>query len=522
MKGGDFRKVLKGGALFTGGTLAATALQFVAGIIVIRIVERNEYGLISLGTTGVTILTILSLLGFKTAVPRFLAKYRAQGSHAVADKVAGTALLSAAALSTIFAVAIYWQASLVAQLFNKPGLAMVLEVLAAMLPAMVMIETLSTVFQGIEDARAKVLFQDLALNFFRLAFLAPVAIAGLGFDSILWVYVASAWTTLILYAIYALRVMRGTFRPRLSWSVARDLIWFSFPLLGVSIMANVMTWVAVLSLGYMQTASELGRFSAPMRLATVIPIPLVGMNFLFLPVVTKIVEQGSRQQVMELYRSTTKWSFLVTLPLLAYFIIDAQFVVTLLLGDAYQDSENILRVLAVGFAVNAFTGPNSATLVAYGDTRTPFMVAMMAAVIAVLLCLVLIPNYGALGAAFGTSVARASSNLLLSAVLFIRFRIHPFTDAYLKPLVFVSLSAAVLWLFVRHVPAENIVLHVLPLLCIGLLTVFSPLLTRTLTRSDLDMLQTIELRVLGTSRLVNKLENRLLVEHQAGGIDGKP
>jgi O-antigen/teichoic acid export membrane protein len=504
-KGGNFRKVAKGGALFTGGSLGATALQFLIGIIVIRLVERSEYGLIALGTTTVAILAVLSMLGFKTAVPRFLAKSRAQGDRAIADQVAGTALMCAVGLSCLFAFLLHGQASLVALAFHKPVMEHVFKVLALMLPAVVLIETFSAIFQGIENARAKVLFQDLTLNLLRLTLLAPVALAGFGFQEVLWVYVSSAWMTLAIYLIYAVRTARGVLQPRLSWAVAKDLLWFSFPLLGVGIMANVMTWTATLTLGYLQPAAELGRFSAPLRLASIIPVPLAGMNFLFLPVVTKLVARGALPEVQELYCSTTKWAFLVTLPLLMYFIIDAEFVVTFLFGAQYLDAANVLRILVVGFAVNAFTGPNGSALVAFGDTHTQFVLAMVAAAAAVLLCLLLVPHYGALGAALGTAIAKSISNILMSVVLYRKFRIHALTSAYLKPVLLVVVSVAVAGMLLHYVHFDNPLVHLLLFLGIIALTLGAPLLTRTLTHADLELIGSIERRISGKNRITEKL-----------------
>jgi O-antigen/teichoic acid export membrane protein len=504
-QGRSLRKVAKGGALFTGGSLGATALHFVTGITIIRLVERSEYGLIALGTTTVAILSVLSMLGFKTAVPRFLAQHRATGDTKVADEVAGTALACAVGLSGLFALLLHAQAPLVALAFHESVMGAVFEVLALMLPAMVLIETFSAIFQGLENARAKVMFQDMALNVLRLALLVPVALAGLGFQEVLWVYVASAWITLVMYLIYAVRALRGVVRPRLSWAVAKELLWFSFPLLGVSIMANVVAWTATLTLGYLQPAEELGRFSAPMRLAAIISVPLAGMNFLFLPVVSKLVARGAVQEVQELYRSTTKWAFLATLPLLMYLVADAEFVVTFLFGPAYHDAANVLRILVLGFAINAFTGPNGATLVAFGDTRSQFVLAMLAAVAAVLLCLLLVPGYGALGAALGMAIAKSIAHGLASVVLFRKFSIHPITSAYLKPVLLVTAVSLATGVLLNQLGPVHPLLHLLVLLGIAALTLWAPMLTRTLSHSDLDLIGSIERRIRGKTGLTEKL-----------------
>ncbi|TCK18165.1 O-antigen/teichoic acid export membrane protein [Thiogranum longum] len=512
---GNFRKIAKGGAVFTGGSIGATAIQFVTGLIVIRLLERSDYGLISLGTTAVTILTVISMLGFRTAVPRFLARHRAQGNKVIAGEVAGTALMCAVVLSSLFALMLYGQATLVAHMFDKPAVAPVFRMLALMLPAMVLIETFSAIFQGMENVRAKVIFQDLTMNLMRLILLLPVAIAGLGFQGVLWAYVSTAWITLAIYLVYAIRNVRGVLHPQVSWAVTKDLLWFSFPLLGVSIMTNVVTWAATLTLGYLQPAEELGRFSAPLRLAAILPVPLAGMTFLFLPVVSKLVARDARQEILELYRSTTKWAFIVTMPLLMYFVVDAEFMVTLLFGAAYHDSANVLRILMIGFAINAFTGPNASAIVAFGDTGTPFVLAMLAAGSAVLLCLLLVPQYGALGAALGTAIAKSVSHVLMSVMLYRKFRIHALTAAFLKPVLFVAVVTALAGGLLHNVHVESPLLHLLLFLGVTALTLSAPLVTRTLVKADLDLIGSIERRIWGKPRITRKLR-RWVVDQPAG------
>jgi O-antigen/teichoic acid export membrane protein len=503
--GGSFRKVVKGSALFTGGVLGARVLQFATAIIVIRLLEVSEYGLLTLGTTTVAMLTVVSMLGLKTAVPRFMAKYRGQRDRRVADQVAGTALACAGVLSGLFALLLYSQAPLVARMFDKPVMASVFEVMALMLPGAVLTETFAAIFRGMENARAKVVFKDLVPNLSRLALLVPVALAGLGFQEVLWVYVCAAWVTVAISVIHMARTVRGVLHPRLSWVLVKELVWFSLPLLGLSIMENVIRWAATLSLGYLQPAAELGRFTAPLRLAAFLQMPLFGMDFLFLPVISKLAAQGMVLEVKQLFRITTKWSFLATLPLLMYFVVDAEFVVTFVFGAAYHESANVLRILAVGFAVNAFTGPNASVLVAFGDTRTQFVLSMLSAAAAVMLCLLLVPRYGALGAAVGTGTATSITNVLIGFVLFRKFRIHPLTSEYVKPVLLVVAGALAAGMFLQELHTANPLVHLSLLLGIVALTLSSPLLTGTLSYADLDLIGSVERRIRGTSGVTERL-----------------
>jgi O-antigen/teichoic acid export membrane protein len=505
----SFRKVAKGGALFTAGSFSATLLHFLTGIVVIRILDRSDYGLISLAMTGVVMLSMLSTLGLKTAIPRFLAKYRARGDTALVSEVSATGFAAAFSLSMACAALLYGQAEMAARAFHKPELSAVFEVLALMLPPIALMDILTAIFQGIENARAKVLFQDIGLNLLRLALLVLLVLVGYGFWEVLWIYVISAWLIMALYLGYAMRALHGTLRLQLSYAVAKDLVWFSLPLLGINIMNNVMTWTPMLMLGYLKPAAEVGLFSAPLRLASIIPVALAGMTFLYLPVAAKLTAQGGIEDVQELYRSTTKWAFLLTLPVLLYFMIDAEFVVTLLFGAPYADAAGVLRVMVLGLAIHTFVGPNGITLISLGNTRTPFVASLIVAIAAVVLCLLFVPRHGALGAALGTAVARSLSNVYLSVALYRKFAIHPLVSSYLKPVLLATVGAIGGAILLNSAGGNNIVSHLILFLAITGLTLISPLFTRTLSHADMDLLGSVEQRIAGDTRITERVRQWL-------------
>jgi O-antigen/teichoic acid export membrane protein len=134
---------------------------------------------------------------------------------------------------------------------------------------------------------------------------------------------------------------------------------------------------------------------------------------------------------------------------------------------------------------------------------------VLAASAAVVLCLLLVPHYGALGAALGTAISKFTSNVLIAFVLFRKFRVHPVTSAYVKPVLLVvagSLAAGVLF---HTVHLQNAVLHMTLFLWIVVLTLASPLLTHTLSHSDLNLIGSIERRIRGKTRVTEKLRKWL-------------
>lgn len=506
MSGGDsLKRVARGGALVSVGTLSATILQFVIGIVVIRLIVRDEFGLISLAYIMVGILVTLASLGFGSGVPRFLARYREQGKNSLVSGVAGTALLMSLCISILFALLLYFWANAIAVGFGKPGVQPVLEAFALMIPPLAVMRVLTAIFRGVENARAKALFQDVLLNLSRMLLLLPVVVLEYGFREILWVYVGSVWITFILYLFYAYSNLVRRIPLCFNREVGMELVRFSLPLLGISIMGNLMGWAGTLSLGYLQSADEVALFNAPLRLANIIPIPLVAMVFLYLPVATRLIERRAPEDLRGLYMSTTKWVFLITLPLLLYFLMDAEFVVERLFGDQYREAAGVLQVLVVGFSIHNLLGPNGTTLIAYGDARTVFLGTVLAGISAAVLCLLLVPHYGALGAALGTAMAKTISNIYISIALYRASGIHPFSKHYLKPVLFTLSTGLLVYTLLGLTPASSSLSHLLLFLLIGLLAMAAPLVTRSMSGADLEILGAIERRLWGKTLMTDRI-----------------
>lgn len=489
-----FKKIAKGGILFSLGTISATIMQFVTGILLIRMLSLPEYGLLTLGVTTITILSSFAIIGFQVGLPRFISKYNVLHDMRQAGNIASSALTTAFSLSILCASILYVMSEELATYFDKPQLNQVFQIMLFMIPAGVLIDVLTAIFRGVENVKAKIWFQDVLGNLLKLILLMITFIVGLNLRGVLWVYVVSTWLTLILYFAYARYNLKNWKLIGFEAAVARDLFVFSLPLFGVVVIDNIVNWTSVLLLGYLHSAEEVSFLNAPLRLVNLIPIPLASLVFLYLPLASKLIDQDSGKDLQHLYISTTKWSFLITLPLLIYFLIDAEFIVEFLFGPAYREACDILRILTLGYSVHTFFGPNGMTLASYGETRLLFVASFIASVGAVALCIILIPLYGATGAAYGASIAKVLHNIGLSYFLFIRFQIHPFAQEYIRPVFFVLLVAVPVAIIWRDVSARDLLLHSILFSVIVLLTLVSPFITRSISPTDLEIIHGIERR----------------------------
>jgi O-antigen/teichoic acid export membrane protein len=104
----------------------------------------------------------------------------------------------------------------------------------------------------------------------------------------------------------------------------------------------------------------------------------------------------------------------------------------MLFGERYSEAGILLAVLSVGFYVNAALGFNAFTLRVFGKVRPIVLIDIIAVIASIAICLLLIPRYGALGAAVAASSTLIIHNILNQIGLGLTTGIAMFEWHYLK------------------------------------------------------------------------------------------
>jgi O-antigen/teichoic acid export membrane protein len=102
----------------------------------------------------------------------------------------------------------------------------------------------------------------------------------------------------------------------------------------------------------------------------------------------------------------------ISFPLFAVTFSLAPDLTLALYGDRYASSAPYLAMLSFAYYFNTILGFNGVTLRVFGAIRPVVLINLSAAVLNVVLNLLLIPTFGALGAAIGTSTALVLHNVL--------------------------------------------------------------------------------------------------------------
>jgi O-antigen/teichoic acid export membrane protein len=252
----------------------------------------------------------------------------------------------------------------------------------------------------------------------------------LGFGSRTSLAVAGARAATIVAPIAILGMVVAAWRRRVPEPSRLAVPWrrlasLGFAMLLTAVFAALIAQLDTLVLGIERGASTVALYQPLARIAGVV-VTLPGLiGTFFLPTLARDASRGRHREVGSLFHWASRWSLVMCAPALGLMLASPVATATLVFGHGFEHASAPLRVLALGALVQVAFGLNGLTLDAYGLARPVAIRLAMVIPVSLIACVVLIPIWGAMGAASATAIALLVANVLCSAQLHSRFAIPP-------------------------------------------------------------------------------------------------
>ena len=433
----ELTTLLSSASLVIVGTLFASVSKLIERVIIGRTLAVDAYGEVSIGIAVLTVVSYVALLGFGQGVPRYMSRFDDE-AHVRGAWLTGLVLAVTGGVA-LAAIIVAMTPVLTTRLFQDPSSAPLLTLFAVTIPLSVGFHVGIGGVRGMENTRYRTYVQDLLYPLTRIGLL--VVLLGLGFGVLAagYAYVVAAAAAFVCshYFLNRLMPLWGPFETDVG-----EMIRFSAPLMVSSVLSMLLVQTDTLMVGYFRTSAEVALYSAAYPLAYGLLLVLSAFGFVYLPLASRLDAGGERDELTAIYGVTTKWIFVLTFPAFVAFVVFPGDVLTTFFGARYAAGAPALRILTLGFFVNAAFGRNRQTLAALGHTN-PLMISNVAAfVVNVGLNVALIPRFGFVGAAVASAASYATLNAAVSGYLAVRFGITPFSKAAVR--TFVGLPAVML------------------------------------------------------------------------------
>lgn len=411
------RRNIRGSSLLMGGRFISMGINYVVQVLIANYLSTTEYGgfayalsLVSLGETVVT-------LGLDRAVTRFLPIYHEKEEY---NKLFGTMIMVLGSIIILGVTAIVLiqllQGVLTQSLSTDPQAVALLTIMIVLSP----VQAIDNVFNGMFAVFSKpkaIFFQKYILGpALRFAVVIGLIVASSNAMFLAAGYVLSAIIGITIFAVVLWRVLREQrlierFHLRSVQIPFREVLMFTVPLLAsdlVYVVMNTMDAVLLESFHGLESVAALRAVQPTARFNQLI---LTSFALLFTPAAARLFARDDREGINNLYWQNAVWVAIISFPIFAITFSLAQ-PVTELVFPKYAESGVIMALLSLGYYVNAATGQNGLALKVIGKLRYIVIIDIVAAVINLAVNLVLIPRFGAYGAAFGTTGTLILFNIL--------------------------------------------------------------------------------------------------------------
>jgi O-antigen/teichoic acid export membrane protein len=428
----------------------ALGLNFVVQLLIVRYLSVADYGAFAYALSFVVLGETIVTLGLDRGVGRFLAIY---DEHRDFERLVGTlALVAGIVLSLglgLILVTVGLQGMLDGQLIQDSQASALLLILILLAPIQAADNLLSGVLAVFASARA-IFFRKYVLGpSLRLIVVALLIGSSSSVDFLAIGYVLAGFAGVLLYAVLLWRVLsdRGIWsavRWRAARIPAREVLSFTIPLLTTDLVYVALHTTDALILGHFWGTTEVAAYRVVQPLVGLNQVVFSSFTLLYMPAASRLFARGDRAGVADLYWRTAIWIAVFSFPIFALTTSLAEPVTVGLYEERYADSALYLALLSFAAYVNVALGFNGLTLRVFGFIRYAVAINVIAAVISLALNLLLIPRFGALGAAVATTISLIAFNLLKQLGLRRGTGISVFDRRYLGVYVTIALAALAL------------------------------------------------------------------------------
>lgn len=447
------KKNLRGSTLLLAGRIIGMVANFATQVLIVRYLSKSDYGAFAYVMSLVSLGAIFTVFGFEKTITRFVPIYQERGQY---QRLFGAIVMMISTICSIgffLVVLVFGLKGWIAGTVVNDSLAVELLLLMIFLAPIQALDSLLVGMLAVFVSPRAIFFRRYILGAglrLLVVLLLILLHSNVFFLSIGYVVVAALGVS--IYFVILIQHLRNQefskhFNIQKLEFPVREIFAFSLPLLIANFVYLVRTQLVVVMLEYFRSTLDVAAFRAVQPVGDLNTVVIQSFAFLFMPIMARTFAREDQQGMDDLYWQSAVWISVMSFPIFLITFSLAEPLTLLLFGERYAESGAIMAVLALGYYFNAALGFNADTLRVHGKLRYTVVIDIVAMFFSLGLNLVLIPRYGALGAAIGTCGTLILYNILNHLGLKFATKIDLFQLNYLRVYISIVLGSLGLALF---------------------------------------------------------------------------
>ena len=442
----NLREVARGGLINTAGSAVGAVATFVLLMLVVRGAGVDRGGLYFQALALVSGASILCSLGGAMAVTRSIAQVR-RGHGVDVSAAVWTVVVPVTLFSLVVTVIGYVSSGALArQLTDAPHQTALHELLATMMlavPFVVLTRVFTAISRAVDEPTPGALYDFGGQPLLRVLGVVVVLWLDGGDRALGWSITGPAAVCAILSAAHAFGSLsragiRCSKSPVWDRSSARGFFAFGFPRGLEEVVQASSIWLLTLIVGALSGPAQAATYAALTRLTMGTGMVLQSVTTGMLPRLSAAFVRHEHAEVEHLFHTTTRWLVVLSLPMCVLLFVYPGALLSLASPDLPGGLVG-LQILAVGALVNVATGAVGGVVLMAGRSAVNLAVAVVCVIVMVVSALILVPTYGASGAAAAWALSMVIQNALLYLYARMKLDLSPWSRSMVRP---VAASAA--------------------------------------------------------------------------------
>lgn len=419
----DFYSVLVSATFSTGIKILAVLATFLMNFVFSRYLGASEVGKFFLVFSVINIVATIGKFGFDRTVLRFVAAYASKNEWGNVKAVQSFSFYIVLSFTFLLSLFLYvFAAPFATHILHHTELTELVKIFSIAIVPLALIQNTCEALKGLHKIQLGLFLYNTALPFLAtILFLVFAA--------------KDSFIAVVVYLIACAVVFIATF---ISWKYfmrqhaekkekvnTKEIFNSSLPMFANSIFTQTISWLPSFMLGLWCTTADVGLFEIAKLAALSISFFLGVFYNTLAPRISALYANNEMKKIENICTKTTLLIAVLSLPVYAAISLFSSFFMHFF-GDSFGDASLLLKIIAAGQIFNVITGPVGLVLIMCGREKKLRNSNLVAAIVLLVLNIVLIPFFGATGAAISFAAILILQNLIASIYVWREFKIVVF------------------------------------------------------------------------------------------------
>ncbi len=377
------------------------ALFILLNVAIARMLGVEKFGTWSFFFSIISVIFLISNFGINNSTRAYIVQYRATD---MLRSIIRDSFKLRLLFSFIFASLIFIFAEHLSVLINHPEFEILFKYSAPFVFLMGLTEYLKSVFMGLHRIKYNFIINTLEHGLKIIFFAITLLCFSITLPNIVNIFNLALFLTVLiglslLYFVFFVKLKKST-----SKIFTSDIFKYSIPLFFTGIGAIVATEIDIIMLSFLSSNYEVGIYTVAKGIITKLPHISMAIAMGAMPIFIK-VNKENKDRLKALFLKLLRINAKILMIIVPGVLLFSSFLIPLLYGIEYSGSVFPLQILTIFLINRSFLVFLTLFLDYQGLAKKRLFNSLIAMTLNIFLNFLLIPKYGATGAAIATSVA---------------------------------------------------------------------------------------------------------------------